>query len=59
MQILLPYLRALAGRPGAERFALSLNYNTFRPDQHILIGFGERLPLDQRVEDFCLDAGVP
>jgi ABC-type taurine transport system ATPase subunit len=36
-----PYRRAIAGIPGPERIAVTLNGNEFVPEDHILIGFGE------------------
>jgi energy-coupling factor transporter ATP-binding protein EcfA2 len=39
---LAPYLRALAGISGQERFSISLDDEVFIPTEHNLIGFGER-----------------
>jgi hypothetical protein len=41
-----PYQRALCGTQGPERFAISVDNTEYRPQDHSLVGFGERLPQD-------------
>lgn len=57
---LLPYQRALSGVPGPERFSVQLDDHHYVPDQHILIGFGERFIGDEgSVGEFLTRAGLP
>ena len=59
---LAPYVRALAGISGQERFSLSLDDQTFNPSDHNLIGFGERFVSGQSAqtpESFLADSGAP
>ena len=41
-----PYQRALAGIQGPEKFSISIDGEEYRPADHNLIGFGERLQFD-------------
>ncbi len=58
-QDLMPFQRALAGRPGPERFSILLNHEPFSPEANVLIGYGEQLPRESTVWDFCIKAGIP
>lgn len=55
---LLPYQRALSGRPGPERFVIELDGHAFRPEDQALIGFGEHLPGELSVRELLLQAGL-
>lgn len=59
---LAPYLRALVGISGQERFSISLDDAAFRPAEHNLIGFGERFASGAEVQtpqQMLLAAGAP
>lgn len=57
---LFPYLRALSGTTGPERFVVELDGQTFMPQEHTLIGFGERFLGDEgNVSDFLISHGIP
>ena len=57
---LAPYRRALAGIPGSEKFAVTLNGETFDPNSANQIGFGEHFSQDsRRVSEYLKDNGVP
>ena len=56
------FQRTLAGIPGPERLAVSLDDKPFIPQEHNLIGFGERFlaSKDARsTEEFLIQSGVP
>ncbi len=55
---LLPYQRALSGRPGPERFILELDTQPFRPEEQVLIGFGERPAAQTTARDFLVQSGL-
>ncbi|MCO6432583.1 MAG: hypothetical protein J5J00_17155 [Deltaproteobacteria bacterium] len=55
-----PYQRALAGVDGPERFSLTLDDESYRPEAHNLIGFGEQfLASDGTVASYLEKSGVP
>lgn len=55
-----PYLNALAGIAGNEKFVIEIDHDPFWPQDHNLIGFGERLIAnDGTVESFLASRGVP
>lgn len=55
-----PYLRALSGATGPERFVVELDGEIFNPQEHTMIGFGERFFGDEgNVSDFLILNGVP
>ncbi len=56
---LLLYQRALAGIPGPERFSITVDGNSFIPQEHILIGFGENFKGEERTtSDYLLSSGL-
>ena len=53
------YLRALAGQPGPDRFAITVDGANYRRADHLLIGFGERFVADGKtVGEFLAEAGA-
>ena len=55
-----PYRRALAGLSGPERFSLVLDDQAFRPEEHVLIGFGESFSFESRtLGELLIASGVP
>lgn len=55
-----PYINALAGVPGPDRFVIEIDHEPYLPHQHSLIGFGERFSAsDSIVEDYLILQGVP
>lgn len=54
-----PYQRALTGAHGPERFSINVDGKEYAASEHILIGFGERLPAGMNVSTFLESAQVP
>lgn len=54
-----PYQRALTGAHGPERFSINVDGGEYAAQEHILIGFGERLPPGMTVTSFLESAGIP
>lgn len=55
-----PYQRALAGIPGPERFTVTLDGDSYSPEQANLIGFGESMFNDpETVEQYLEASGLP
>ena len=54
-----PFLRALSGLSGPEKFTVSLDNANFEPSEHILIGFGESFAVStEAVHQFVANAGL-
>jgi len=54
-----PFLRALSGLSGPEKFTVSLDNHTFEPSAHALVGFGESFALStEQVHEYISAAGL-
>ncbi|HMO01969.1 MAG TPA: hypothetical protein PKD37_01375 [Oligoflexia bacterium] len=55
-----PYERALAGKPGAEKFIIELDGEPYKPEEQVLIGFGENfIASQQSIADYLKSANCP
>ena len=54
-----PFLRALSGLSGPEKFTVTLDNQTFEPSAHVLVGFGESFTLStEQVHAYIASAGL-